>query len=55
MTHSMQQEADVALDQLDHPINVHHRLLVPAAQIGTHFCFKVLQLTCSQKHRSILH
>lgn len=45
MTHSMQQEADVALDQLHHPMNVHHRLLVPLAQIGTHLCVKVLQLT----------
>ncbi len=41
----MQQEADVALHQLHHPMNVHHRLLVPPAQIGTHLCLKVLQLT----------
>lgn len=45
MTHSMQQEADVALDQLHHPINVHHRLLVPPAQIRTELCLKILQLT----------
>lgn len=47
----MQQEADVALDQLHHPMDVHHRLLVPLAQIGTHLCVKVLQLT----HKSKLH
>lgn len=44
MTHGMQQEADVALDQLYHPMNVHHRLLVPPAQVGTHLCFKIMQL-----------
>lgn len=46
----MQQEADVALDQLHHPINVHHRLLVPLAEIRTHFCLKVLQLTHKHTH-----
>lgn len=41
----MQQEADVALDQLHHSVDVHHRLLKPAAQVGTHLCLKVKKLT----------
>lgn len=48
MTHSVKQEADVALDQLHHSMNVHHRLLVPLTQIGAHLCFKVLQLKHQQ-------
>lgn len=49
-THSVQQEADVALDHLNHSINVHHRLLVPSAQIGAHLCVEVLQLKHACKH-----
>lgn len=45
MTHGMEEEADVALDQLHHAINVHHGLLVPLTQVGTHLGVKVLQLT----------
>ena len=45
MTHSMQQEADVVLNELHHPMDVHHRLLVPPAQIGAHLRLKVQQLT----------
>lgn len=55
MTHGVQQEADVALDQLHHPMNVHHRLLVPLTQIGTHLRLKVLQLTHTHTGKSILH
>lgn len=48
MTHSMQEEADITLDQVHHPINVHHRLLIPPAQIGTNLSVKILQLTHTQ-------
>lgn len=48
MTHGMQEEADVTLDQVYHPINVHHRLLIPPAQIGTNLGVKILQLTHTQ-------
>lgn len=48
MTHSVEQEADVALDQLHHSINVHHRLLVPLTQIGAHLRLKVLQLNTNK-------
>lgn len=40
----MEQEADVTLDHLNHPVDVHHRLLIPSAQVGAHFCVEVLQL-----------
>lgn len=44
----MEQEADVALDQLHHSMNVHHRLLVPLTQIGAHLRLKVLQLNTNK-------
>lgn len=47
----MKQEADVGLSQLHHAVNVHHRLLVPPAQVGTHLRLKVLQLT----HRNVIN
>lgn len=34
-THSVQQEADTALDQLHHAMDVQHRLFVPLAEIRT--------------------
>lgn len=40
----MEQEADVALDHLNHPVDVHHGLLIPSAQIGAHLRVEVLQL-----------
>lgn len=49
ITHGVQQEADVALDQLHHSVDVHHRLLIPPAQIGTNLSLQVLQLTHPQR------
>lgn len=47
-THGVEQETGVALSQLHHSMNVHHGLLVPPAQVGTHLCVQVLQLTCTE-------
>lgn len=44
----MEEETDVALSQLHHTMNVHHGLLIPPAQVGTHLCVQVLQLTCTE-------
>lgn len=50
VTHSVEQEADVALDHLNHPVDVHHGLLIPAAEVGPHLRLQVLQLNHGIKH-----
>lgn len=44
----MEEEADAALNQLHHAMDVHHRLLIPPAQVGTHLRLQVLQLACTE-------
>lgn len=46
-THSMEQEADVALDQLNHTLNVQHRLLIPAAEVRPDLRLQVGELVGS--------